>query len=472
MRDFSKDLVVIIGAARQGVALARYILDHQGSVRITDLQPASKLEMAIDTLKEYAKYGKIDWILGEHPLSLLDGATLVCPSGGVPLDTPIVQEARRRNILLSNDLQIFLQAAPCQTIGITGSAGKTTTTALVGRILQAWMDLESATRSGRVWVGGNIGSPLISNLDEMKTDDLAVVELSSFQLELISHSPNLACILNITPNHLDRHKSFDDYIQSKRRILTYQMDGEISILCRDDPITWSFSKDVKGQLLSFGLSDLPIHLEGTYLQDGIIYYRYFDHIKDQMVIHQLLAVESISLRGQHNLLNVMAACTICGALGANSESMNRGVAGFGGVQHRLEFVRNFAGADWYNDSIATAPERAIASVHSFEEPLILISGGRDKDLPWDKFVECNRESVDHLILFGEAAELIRNAFDAQPGEKPTITVCEGLHQAVRQAAQIVQPGYVVLLAPGGTSFDEFKDFEERGRCFAQWVREL
>ena len=472
MREFENELVLIIGAARQGTALARYILEHGGRVRLTDLQQISKLEQAKQALSQYTHTGKIEWVLGEHPFSLLDGTTLVCPSGGVPLDIPIIQEACKRGIPLSNDLQIFLENAPCKTIGITGSAGKTTTTVLVGRILQAWKDMVGGTPKAQVWVGGNIGSPLIAHVDEMQPNDLAVLELSSFQLDLMNISPNLACILNITPNHLDRHKNFEDYAKSKLRILMYQDGSETSILGRDDFTTWSYKEIVGGRRLSFGLTNLPENEEGTFLRDGWIWFREKVLERNQFIERKLLSEDAISLRGQHNRLNVMAACTICASLGASIESLNAGVEGFGGVPHRLEFVRRWGEADWYNDFIATAPERAIADILSFEEPLILLAGGRDKDLPWDKFADCVRERVACLILFGEAAELINKAVRLKTGDKPAIIVCLDLHEAVQQAAQIVQPGYVVLLAPGGTSFDGFKDFEERGRCFAHWVGEL
>lgn len=472
MRDFRDEFVLIVGAARQGIALARYILDHGGRVRLTDMQPASKMEPAMQALSAYSQSARLEWVLGEHPLSLLEGITLLCPSGGVPLEIPLIQEACQRGILLSNDSQIFLESAPCKTIGITGSAGKTTTTVLVGRILQFWKEINEQNRVSRVWVGGNIGSPLITQVDEMKLDDFAVMELSSFQLELMSRSPNLSCLLNITPNHLDRHKDFEAYTQAKLRILDNQEPDQIAVLGRDDPVAWSHREAVKGLRFSFGLSQLPDGESGSYLKDGWIWFRSADPSDDTHTERQLVEVQDISLRGQHNLLNVMAAATISASLGATNGSIQAGIKGFGGVPHRLEFIRSWGGADWYNDSIATAPERAIASILSFEEPIILISGGRDKHLPWEKFVECTRGRVEHLFLFGEASGLIQEAFKRIPGKNPEIVVCQGLKSAVAAASQVARPGSVVLLAPGGTSFDEFNDFEERGRCFAQWVREL
>jgi UDP-N-acetylmuramoylalanine--D-glutamate ligase len=186
----------------------------------------------------------------------------------------------------------------------------------------------------------------------------------------------------------------------------------------------------------------------------------------------VISKEHIALRGEHNLLNVMAACTIAAAAGLPVEAMQTGVEGFMGVPHRLEFVRSWGGAKWYNDSIATAPERAMAAIRSFDEPVVLLAGGRDKDLPWEDFAALVRQRVDHLIIFGEAARIILRALALDGSEKFTVTRCEHLKDAVQAAAQVVQAGDVVLLSPGGTSFDEFKDFEERGACFVQWVKEL
>jgi UDP-N-acetylmuramoylalanine--D-glutamate ligase len=204
------------------------------------------------------------------------------------------------------------------------------------------------------------------------------------------------------------------------------------------------------------------------LQDGWI--KFWDGESSQ----PLLTTDLIILRGEHNLLNVLAACAVAMGAGLPVEAMRVGVNGFEGAPHRLEFVRSWGGADWYNDSIATAPERAMAAIRSFDEPLVLLAGGRDKDLPWDEFADLVRQRVDHLIIFGEASAKVKAAVEkAGPGERPySISVCEGLAEAVEEAANVVAPGDVVLLSPGGTSFDQFVDFAERGRWFRTWVNEL
>jgi UDP-N-acetylmuramoylalanine--D-glutamate ligase len=228
----------------------------------------------------------------------------------------------------------------------------------------------------------------------------------------------------------------------------------------------------RGELTSFGFSELAPDQSGVFLYGEAVYLRRKPDEDAKLVVSS----REVALRGAHNLLNVMAACAIAAAADLPVEAMRAGVVGFTGVPHRLEFVRSWGGADWYNDSIATAPERAMAAIRSFEEPLILLAGGRDKNLPWQEFAALVRRRVDHLIVFGEASEIILQAMQQTPeGAGQTlqsITRCQGLRDAVQAAAQLVQPGDVVLLSPGGTSFDEFKDFEERGECFVQWVKNL
>jgi UDP-N-acetylmuramoylalanine--D-glutamate ligase len=455
--------VVIVGAARQGIALARFLAGHGARVVLNDRRPASEFQAEQETLAGQ----QVTWVCGDHPLSVLDGADQLCLSGGVPLDLPLVKEAQQRGIPLTNDSEIFLETAPCQVIGITGSAGKTTTTTLVGRMAEAASRMGALERA-KVYVGGNIGNPLIAYVDEMTPEDLAVMELSSFQLELMSHSPEIAAILNITPNHLDRHGTMQAYTSAKARILHFQGPEDAAVLGREDLFAWKLASRVRGRLLSFGLRQPAAGLEGTYLSDDVLC---LQASGDQIA---LFPRQVVQLRGEHNLLNVLAACAIAAAVGLPPEAMRAGVEGFGGVPHRLEFVRSWGGAAWYNDSIATAPERAMAAIRSFDEPLVLLAGGRDKNLPWDEFAVLVRQRVDHLILFGETADKIARAMEASgPAGRPfTQQRFASLHEAVLAAAQLVEPGDVVLLSPGGTSFDEFKDFEERGEWYRKWVLQL
>lgn len=471
---------MIVGAARQGTALARYLTRHGAAVVLNDARPQAELETTIASLSDVP----VEWALGGHPLSLLDGVDVVCPSGGVPLETPLIVEALRRGLPLSNDSQIFLAACPCPVIGITGSAGKTTTTTLVGKIAQAALKVASSPpqvtspttynlQPSTAYVGGNIGNPLISVVDEMTQDDLAILELSSFQLDIMTRSPHVGAVLNITPNHLDRHPTMADYTQAKAKLIAFQHADDVAVLGREDAGAWGLKELVKGKLITFGREPVrelfprwvaDVHLRG----DEIV-------IWDGRHAQTVMPRAAILLRGEHNVLNVLAACAISFAAGLPIEAMRAGVKDFRGVAHRLEFVRSLRGADWYNDSIASAPERVIAGIRAFDRPLVLLAGGRDKKLPWEDLARLVCERVDHLVLFGESAGMIADKvrackkLDARPF---TIECCAGLHEAVLAAANVAGEGDVVLLSPGGTSFDEFRDFEMRGERFKQWVLAL
>ena len=452
--------VIILGAGRQGLALARYLAPHGANVTINDRRQASDLKNEMESLAKFS----IAWEVGGHDPQILNGANAVFVSGGIPLSNPIVTAAREQSILVSNDTQVFMDAVPCKTIGITGSAGKTTTTTLLGRIAQT----DSSGKYGRVWIGGNIGDPLINYVDEMQASDLAVLEISSFQSELMTTSPDVAVVLNITPNHLDRHGTMESYIAAKSQVLVHQAQSGIAILGRDDPGAWGLVDDVHGKLLSFGFSDLPAGADGGYIQGNGFF------IRDAGVTIELPVADVIELRGEHNRLIVLAACTIAHAAGFSPEAMRSGIKGFRGVPHRLEFVRTWRGAQWYNDSIATAPERTIAAIRSFGGPIILLLGGRDKDLPWEDLAKLVHQRVDHVILFGDAAPKIEAVLGPRvSGNRPFSQVrVPALKDAVMAASRVAQPGFVVLLSPGGTSYDEFKDFEERGERFKQWVLEF
>lgn len=449
--------VLILGAARQGLALARWLSLHGARVTLSDMRSADELRVVRESLAEY----QIDWTLGGHPLELLDSTDVLCLSGGIPLNLPIVEEAVKRGIPLSNDTQIFMEVVPCKTIGVTGSAGKTTTTTLVGRMAKnAYGD--------KAYIGGNIGDPLINYVDNMEADDVAILEISSFQLDQMTISPNVAAILNVTPNHLDRHGTMEAYTTAKARILEFQSEEDAAILGRDDKGAWSLRNKVRGKLYTFSLNELEEGLNGTYLQDGLL------NLRDGDAYLPLILREKISLRGDHNVLNVLAALAIGHASGFPLDAMLEAVEDFRGVPHRLELVRELRGVRWYNDSIATTPERSMAAIRAFKEPIVLLLGGRDKNLPWEELMQLVSERVDHVVLFGEAAEKIQKTADSLGlrEDRFSVTRVEGLHEAVLRAAELAETGDVVLLSPGGTSFDEFKDFAERGERFRAWVLEL
>ncbi len=479
---YADTTVVILGLARQGAAAARYFLRQGADVIVSDLRAASALLEARGNLETFATEsasGSLNFAFGGHPLELLDDADLLCLSGGVSPAIPIAREAVRRGIPLTNDALLTLQHCPVPVIGVTGSAGKTTTTTLVGLMLQA--------AGFTVHVGGNIGTPLLDHLDAIGSGDKVVLELSSFQLELFDRSPDIAAVLNITPNHLDRHPSMSHYAAAKANILQFQAQGDTCILNADDANTGAWLRSGRCQISEgtgqpavyfpllasrFGFSLSEPVADGAFLSgDALIWRR--PGLPDAIICR----VSDLHLRGRHNVANVLAAACIAGIAGVNVDAMRAIATTFTGVEHRLEVVRQRNDVLWVNDSIATAPERTVAALHAFSEPLVLLLGGRDKNLPWDDCVaEVDARLVRQVILFGEAAPLIAAAFARQRGgaDAPPVPIatCDRLEQAVDLAARVAQPGDVVLLAPGGTSFDAYPDFEARGRHFRALVEAL
>ena len=449
--------VIILGLARQGTALARFLVQAGAQVIVSDLREEEEL---VDSMAELADL-PIRYELGRHPISLLKGADLMCLSGGVPLDLPVVTAAVSRSIPLCNDAQLFLERCPAPVVGITGSAGKTTTTALVG---------DMCRQAGfTTWVGGNIGNPLITDLEQMRSSDQVIMELSSFQLEIMTTSPHIAAVLNITPNHLDRHKTMESYVAAKQRIVSQQRPGDYAVLGFDDDNARALATKTESHPVFFsGKTELD---EGAFRSADRLILRFGGN---EDVVCQ---TNEIGLRGDHNVLNVLAACVICAITEVPLAAMRESIRSFTGVEHRLEFVGSLNGAKYYDDSIATAPERVVAALKSFDQPIILLAGGRDKDLPWDKFADETVARVTHLVTFGEAGEMIartirdRRAEESAPELKSIVQVVT-LEEAVEAAAGLARPGDVVLLSPGGTSFDSYRDFAERGDHFKQLIRGL
>jgi UDP-N-acetylmuramoylalanine--D-glutamate ligase len=457
MRELKGARVVILGLGRQGTALARWLVRQGAEVTVSDRQPAERLGRFLQVLEGLP----VRYVLGDHPLSLLEGCDLLCLSGGVPLDIPIVQEAVRRGIPLANDAQLFLERCRGWTAGITGTSGKTTTTALVGAMCQA--------AGFRTWVGGNIGNPLIEFVEEIGPEDRVILELSSFQLEIMTVSPRVAAVLNIAPNHLDRHKTMEAYIAAKQRILDFQDVEDVAVLGYDDPNARSLAAAVRGRLRFFSREREVAR--GAFLREGTLFLRLGSEA------WPICRVEEVRLRGRHNLWNVLAAAAVAGSLGADIGAIREAVLTFSGVPHRLERVREVRGVLYVNDSIATTPERVRVALEAFEEPIVLLAGGRDKGLPWEETAEVIARRARVLIAFGELGDRIVEAARA-PRARVDGVVLEHLErvatleEAVARAAGLARPGEVVLLSPGGTSFDAYRDFEERGMHFRQLVEAL
>lgn len=441
--------LLILGLARQGSALARFATAVGAHVTVSDLRSPLQLQTELQTISDLP----VELVLGEHPMTLLERTDVLAISGGVPADAPFVQAARARGIPVTNDEQEFIQRTPTAVIGITGSAGKTTTTALTGVMAQL--------AGRRTWVGGNIGRPLIADLGKMQPEDVVVQELSSFQLEIWQQSPAIAAVLNITPNHLDRHKTMAAYTQAKANILRFQGEDDTAVLCLDDAGSLALRPWVNGRLRLFSL-EKPVN-DGAFVYNGNIWLR---NGRETAVCR----LDDVQLLGRHNLMNICAAVTLADTAGIPVAAMQQAIRTFTGVEHRLELVDAIEGVRYINDSIATAPERALAALASFKEPIVLLAGGRDKEMVWEAWANQVKQQVKQVILFGELAELLQEKLTAVGYH--AFTHANGLDEAVALAAQTAVAGDIVLLSPGGTSYDAFKDFAARGEAFRQLVHKL
>jgi UDP-N-acetylmuramoylalanine--D-glutamate ligase len=349
---------------------------------------------------------------------------------------------------------------PAPIIGITGSSGKTTTTALVGEIMRA--------QGRRTFVGGNIGSPLINLVDQLKQEDSVVMELSSFQLAGLDQSPHIAALLNLSPNHLDRHESMDDYVAAKTNIVRFQGPDDHAILNADQPLTRELVGLCRGQVALFS-HDRELDA-GAFLDGKSVVIRWHGETRT------VCDVPEIRLLGAHNVDNVLAACAISAAAGASVHAMRAAVISFGGVEHRLELVAKIGGVRYYDDSIATSPQRTMAALNSFDAPIILLAGGREKHLPLQELAQLIRAKAKALVLFGEAAPLLEQAVleanRAEQGSSLPVYHSADMREAILAAAGVAEEGDIVLLSPACTSFDMYRDFAERGAHFQSLVREL
>lgn len=446
--------VLVMGFGRQGQALARWLPSVGALVIVTDTRTEDELPVDLTT------FPGVQFVLGRHSLALLDEVDMICVSGGVPLTLPIIQEAIARKMRVTNDAQLFMERAPAPVIGITGSAGKTTTTTLVGDILK---------KAGfTTWVGGNIGKVLLDIMIGMQDDHKIVMELSSFQLELMHNSPPIASVLNITPNHLDRHGNMENYLRAKAHILANQSSHDIAILGRDDPGSYSLETIVQGQPVWFTMREMVT--DGAFMVGERLVVTGLSSVDGDP--HIICDAEEIPLRGTHNVYNVLAACAIAGVAGAHHEVIRETILNFKAVPHRLETVRELHGVTYVNDSIATAPERTLAALRSYTEPLILLAGGADKALPWEPMIAVALEQCRHIVAFGRDGDKVVQAVRKIAGSLDDVTRVETLEDAVALAVKTAESGDVVLMSPGGTSYDAYADFEARGEHFRQLVMGL
>ena len=512
---FGEKKIVILGLARQGIALARFFTESDANVIVSDAASQKELSAEIAAIADLP----LTLALGGHPESLLDGCDLLCLSGGVSPQIAFVESAIERGIPLTNDSLLTLQMASAvglgPTIAITGSSGKTTTTTLVGEML---------TESDKtVHVGGNIGRPLIDQLENFLPGEPIVLELSSFQLELFDpeiawsnaewQGPDVAAILNVTPNHLDRHPSMAAYVDAKLNLLRQLPATAMVILNADDAVTarigmmtgsnpqlpqlppeWQLDGQIvelqkeltqqEAQILFFGRQRVQ---ENAAWSDG-----------NMLILAgaPICSKVDLRLRGEHNVGNVLAAAAISSAAGAGLDAICTVARRFQGVDHRLEVVAEENGISWINDSIATSPERALMGLRSFEgndSTLIFLVGGKDKNLSWDSLADAVISAVDFVIGFGDAGsgfvDMVQERAQFAQVNAPSSAVVQQLDGAVDLAMRVATSSVnahdddgnaadksatdkkvVVLLSPGGTSFDAYKDFAERGEHFRHLVK--
>lgn len=397
--------------------------------------------------------------LGEDYLDHLLGQDVIFRTPGLRPDLPQISAAVAAGSQLTSEMEVFFQVCPCPIIGITGSDGKTTTTTIIAELLKA----EGKT----VYLGGNIGKPLLPDAGMMEPSDYAVVELSSFQLMTMDLSPHIAVVTNLAPNHLDVHRSMGEYISAKENIFLHQGPEDRVILNADNEITRSFTDSARGAVTLFSRREEP-EGSGVFLRGDTIW------VRDETGEGAVLSRKDIQLPGDHNVENYMAA--IASVRGIVKDETIQAFAGkFSGVEHRIELVRTLKGVRYYNDSIASSPTRTMAGLKCFPEKVILIAGGYDKHIPFDDLGPAITSHVKHLILTGDTSSKIRAAVEAAPDYKDGAPVIEEYHafrDAVEAAHKAAQPGDVVILSPACASFDKFRNFMERGNTFKQIVHEL
>jgi UDP-N-acetylmuramoylalanine--D-glutamate ligase len=443
--------VLVVGLARSGVAAAALLTRKGAQVTVTDVKPESDLTGFSDLLDS-----TVGLKLGGHDTEDFLASDLVVLSPGVPTSLPEIQQAISNGIPVISEVELAYRFLTGTFIGVTGSNGKTTTTTLLGQILKS-AGLTSI-------VAGNIGDPMSGFVTDEQSgpeDTVYVIELSSFQLETISRFRcDVSVILNITPDHLDRYSGFSAYAAAKERILLNQTSNDFAVINRDDPTSWKLSDSVNAHLFPFS--------KGTRLEEGAFIEGGKIIIRREGGVEEVMPVSSVSLKGEHNLENVLAAVAVASLLGVSREPMSRAISSFSGVEHRLELVRRFRGIEYYNDSKATNLDSAIKALQAFETNLIVIMGGLDKGADFEQLRSLVSQRVKRLILIGTAAEKISSAL----GGAVPISRAENLNEAVHLAAACAEINDVVLLAPACASFDMFENYEHRGKVFKNSVMAL
>ncbi len=448
--DFTDKRVTVVGLGVEGVDMVRFLSRHHAEVTVSDSKTRERLA---ERLSDVERLG-VNLSLGTNDEAAIEAAEALFVSQGVPLDLPQLKTARDHGVPFLSMVGLFFELCPGPIIGITGSSGKSTTTALVNEMLRA--------DDRDVFVGGNIGVGLLDHLADIRSYTWSVLEVSHTQLQLVERSPHVAAVLNITPNHLDRF-DWDDYCALKARILAFQEADDVAVVGYDNAETRALAADVRGRLVWFSMTD-DAPGNAVFVRDGTAFWRWNGNEQP------LFSLDDVRLRGEHNRENAIAAAAIALASGASPAAVAMGVRAFGGIEHRLEFVAEAGGVSYYNDSIATTPERTLAGIRSFDEPIVLLMGGRDKNLPLEDLAAEAQERCRAVVLFGEAASKLDDVLAAAGSLQPVVV--ETLDEATQAAAGLAQAGDVVLLSPACTSYDAYDNFEDRGNHFRRLVESL
>lgn len=445
--------VAIIGMGVSNIPLLDYFYDKNAKVTVFSTNALSDEIMA-----KINKY-RYEVELGEDNLSRLKGFDIIFRSPSALPTKHEFQSAVKKGAILTSEIEMVLRLAPCKIIGVTGTEGKTTTTSLIYEICK---------KAGyNCFLGGNIGKPIFTKINQMKPEDIVILELSSFQLMGMTVSPNIAVVTNIFPDHLNVHKSYEEYQDAKKSIFRNQIEEGIVILNKDNEITEKFADEVKGKTIFFSSTKK--------LKNGYVYHREDGFIKKctDGKCEKILNKNDIKLRGIHNYENICAALAATETV-ASKEAQIEAVKNFKGVEHRLEFVREIDGVKYYNDSIGTSPASTIAGLNAFDENIILLAGGSDKGLDYKEIGEVIAKKVGTLILTGPTAQKIEEATKQALSEEKNIEIIHtnNLEESVKVAKEKAKEGDIVLLSPASASFDAFKNFEERGKYFKTLVNNL
>lgn len=457
MKDFcefkkfiNKKNVAVVGIGVSNIPLINFLVKLGADVTAFDM----KSEEALGDIAIEFKEKGVKLELGENYLDSLTGFEVVFKTPSMRIDCEALKRAKDEGAYITSEMEEFVRYCRGKIYATTGSDGKTTTTTIISKLLEA--------QGYKTWVGGNIGNPLFSNIEEIKDDHMVVLELSSFQLMTMNLGVDVAVVTNLAPNHLDMHKDMKEYIDSKKNIFLYQNCNDILILNRENDITYKFKDEAKAKVREF--SSKRVVSNGAYLKDNNLY------LDGEVVCKKA----DILIKGMHNVENYLAAFAATKD-DVKIETMKKVAESFTGVEHRCELVKEIDGVRYYNDSIASSPTRTLAGLFAFEKKVILIAGGYDKHIPFEPLAEQGYQFIKELILLGDTKYLIKDVFEKVINEKNInipITIVNSLEEAVKNAKEIAQEGDIVTLSPACASFDMFANFEVRGNKFKEIVKGL